>query len=74
MRLFINDIEVDNYAFITEIYEDRIILDKEITIPPFEGTTHVASFPRVYGNLSSISITGISGNVIYLDNEKTESV
>lgn len=69
MRLFINDIEVDNYAFITEIYEDRIILDKEITIPPFEGTTHVASFPRVYGNLSSISITGISRNVIYLDNE-----
>lgn len=70
MRLFINDIEVDNYAFITEIYEDRIILDKEITIPPFEGTTHVASFPRVYGNLGSISITEISGNVIYLDNEK----
>lgn len=70
MRLFINDIEVDNYAFITEIYEDRIILDKEITIPPFKGTTHIASFPRVYGNLSSISITGISGNVIYLDNER----
>lgn len=35
MRLFIDNIEVDNYAFITEIYEDRIILDKEITIPFF---------------------------------------
>ena len=70
MRLFINDIEVDNYAFITEIYEDRIILDKEITIPPFKDTTYVASFPRVYGNLSSISITGINGNVVYLDNER----
>lgn len=70
MRLFINDIEVDNYAFITEIYEDRIVLDKEITIPPFKGTTYVMSFPRLYDNISGISITGIDGNVIYLDNEK----
>lgn len=70
MRLFINDIEVDNYAFITEIYEDRIVLDKEITIPPFKGTTYVMSFPRLYNNISSISITGIDRNVIYLDNEK----
>ena len=69
MRLFIDNIEVDNYAFITEIYEDRIILDKEITTPFFEGTAHVVSFPRLYGNLSCISITEIKRNVVYLDNK-----
>lgn len=69
MRLFIDNIEVDNYAFITEIYEDRIILDKEITTPFFEGTAHVASFPRLYGNISSIAITEIKRNVVYLDNK-----
>lgn len=69
MKLFINDIEVDNYAFITEIYEDRIILDKEITIPRFKDRTYVSSFPRVYGNLGSISIIRVDGNVLYLDND-----
>lgn len=70
MRLFINDIEVDNYAFITEVHEDRIVLDKEITIPPFKITTSVESFPRVYGNISCISIAEVNRNVLYLDNER----
>lgn len=29
MRLFINNIKVDNYAFITEIYKYGINLDKD---------------------------------------------
>ena len=70
MRLFINDIEVDNYAFITEIYEDRVILDKEITIPPFKEIDILSSFPRLYDNIGCISITKIEGNVVYLDNQK----
>lgn len=69
MRIFIDNIEVDNYAFIKEVYEDKIVLDKEITIPAFTRTCSVMSFPRVYGNISYISIVRASYNILYLDNE-----
>lgn len=66
MKLYINDIEVNNYAFITKVYEDRIILDREIT--PNVGTS-VEAVTRVYRNVNSIAISKINRNVIYLDND-----
>lgn len=66
MKLYINDIEVNNYAFITKVCKDRIILDHEITS---NIGVSVAAITRVYRNINSIAISKISRNVIYLDNE-----
>lgn len=69
MRIFIDNIEVDNYAFIKEVYEDRIVLDKELFIPSYHKCSFLHSFPRVYDNIDTISITSINKDTVYLDNE-----
>lgn len=75
MRIFIDDIEVDNYAFIKEIYDDRIILDNELSYNsfPLRGS-HLHLFPRVYNNLSTIDITKLEGNVAYLGDNRQPSI
>ena len=67
MRLFVNEIEVSNYAFITEVYPDKIILDRELHSI---NQDCISSSSRVYDNIGSIAITKAKNNIIYLDNEK----